>query len=289
MLIAFKALGATCLAGALATSGVVTSGAFSGEKDPPASATLVSDPHATFEDLAVGGEKVVTADAAGSVTVRRTEVGLEVAAVTPATDWTSETKTLAPDWILVTFAAPGQRTDLALDMVGDRLRIRTASFDVDLPTTTTTEAPTTTTTTEPPTTTTTAPVSAPITSPPPVQPTVIPVAGAGSVVIVLQGPVVVIQKVKVVPGRLASVERDSGDIRVVFRKGDRSFRFSAFMADQRLRSDIRELRHWDGDRDHDGDQDGDGDRDGDRRWDRDGDRDGDRHWDGGWDRRSGRG
>jgi hypothetical protein len=259
MLIAFKALGATCLAGALATSGVVTSGAFSGEKDPPASATLVSDPHATFQDLAVGEEEVVTADAAGSVTVKRTDAGLEVAAVTPATDWTSETKTLAPDWILVTFAAPGQRTDLAIDMVGDRLRIRTASFDVELPTTTTTEAPTTTTT-EPPTTTTTAP--APVTSPPPVEPTVIPVAGAGSVVIVLQGPVVVIQQVKVVPGWLASVERDSGDVRVVFRKGDRSFRFRASMIDQRLRSDIRDIRFGDADRHRESDRDRDRDRDG---------------------------
>ena len=39
----------------------------------------------------------------------------------------------------------------------------------------------------------------------------VPVAGAGSVVIVLQGPVIVVQKVKVVPGWIADVERSSGD------------------------------------------------------------------------------
>ena len=175
MFIAFKALGATCLAGALAASGVVTDHLVgSGDKDGAARAT----------------------------------VPLEVA----------------------------------------------------IPTTTTTEPPTTTTTTtttEPPTTTTTeaAAVAAPVT----LQPTVVPVAGAGSVVIVLQGPVIVVQKVKVVPGWIADVERSSGDINVVFRNGGRSFRFLASFKDRRLLSDIREIRS---DGDHrigfDWDRDGDG-------------------------------
>jgi hypothetical protein len=277
MFIAFKALGATCLAGALATSGALTTDHFGSQNDSPPAVTI-SDPHATFEALAVGAEIEVPADDAGTATVRRTETGLEVVAVAPATEWTSTTKTLAADWLLVSFERPGQRVDLALDVVGENLRIRTASFDVELPTTTT--EPPTTTTTEPPTTTTTAPPVVipppPVTSPPPVQPTVIPVAGAGTVVIVLQGPVVVIREVKVISGWRALVERRSGDINVLFRKGDRSFRFNAVMADQRLRSAISEIRSADRDRDNDR---WDGRKDGDRdRWDRDGrdgrDRDG---------------
>src|SRR2546423_8349733 len=114
MLIALKALGATCLAGALAASGALTTEHLGhGPREGTATATLVSDP-----------------------------------------------------------------------------------------TTTTTEPPTTTTTTtEAPTTTTTPPSTAPpppvVTLAPPVQPTVIPVAGAGTVVLVLQGPVVVVPEVRV--------------------------------------------------------------------------------------------
>jgi hypothetical protein len=248
MLIAFKALGATCLAGALAASGVLTTDHFAGQdQNGPATAALAADPHASFKALAVGAETDVPAGAAGSVTVRRTAAGLEIGAVAPAVGWTSLTKTLAADWILVTFEAPGQKIDLSLDIAGDNLRIRTAAFDVALPTTTTTTALPTTSTTEPPTpTTTTPPTTAPppqvVTLPPPVQPTVIPVAGAGTVVIVVQGPVVVIRDVKVVPGWVASVERRSGDVDVLFRNGDRSFRFFASMADQRLTSAIREVR-----------------------------------------------
>jgi hypothetical protein len=213
MLIAFKALGATCLAGALAASGLFTTDHFAGHAptDGSAGATLVTDPHATFQALAVGQETQVSADEAGSVTVKRTAAGLEVAAVAPAANWTAATKTLAPDWLLITFE------------------------------TTTTEPPTTTTT-EAPTTTTTAPPPKIVTLPPPVQPTVIPVAGAGTVVIVLQGPIVVIRDVKAVPGWVASIERRSGDVDVLFRRGDRSFRFVASMADQHLTSAIREVR-----------------------------------------------
>jgi hypothetical protein len=269
MLIAFKALGATCLAGALAASGVLTTdhSAGQGPREGSATSTLQTDPHATFEALAVGEEKEVPADEAGSVTVKRTAAGLDVAAVAPAAGWTALTKTLAPDWVLVTFESAGRKVDLSLDIAGDNLRIRTAAFDVDLPTTTTTEPPTTTTT-EAPTTTTTPPTTAPpptvVTLPPPVQPTVIPVAGAGTVVIVLQGPIVVVREIKVVPGWVASVERRSGDIDVLFRRGDRSFRFFASMADRRLTSAIREVRadgdhrvgfddHHDGGDDREGD------------------------------------
>jgi len=191
MLIALKALGATCLAGALAASGALTTEHLGhGPREGTATATLVSDP-----------------------------------------------------------------------------------------TTTTTEPPTTTTTTtEAPTTTTTPPSTAPpppvVTLAPPVQPTVIPVAGAGTVVLVLQGPVVVVREVRVVPGWVVSVERRSGDIDVLFRRGDRSFRFFAAMAGKRLTSAIREVgadgdhvvRFGDRDRDafedqHDGRDDGDGHRD----------------------------
>jgi hypothetical protein len=243
MLIALKALGATCLAGALAASGVLTTDHFAGHAPTAGSAgaTLVTDPHATFQALAVGQETQVSADEAGSVTVKRTLAGLEVAAVAPAADWTSATKTLAPDWLLITFGSQGRKIDLSLDITGDNLRVRKAAFAVDVPTTSTTEP--TTTTTEPPTTTTTAaPPPKIVTLPPPVQPTVIPVAGAGTIVIVLQGPLVVVQEVKVVPGWVASVERRSGDVDVLFRRGDRSFRFFASMADKRLTSAIREVR-----------------------------------------------
>ena len=258
MLIAFKALGATCLAGALAASGVLTRD-FAGhnQTEGPTTTTLVSDPHATFETLAVGEQKLVSADEAGSATVARTDAGLEVAAVAPAAGWTAATKTLAPDWLLITFASPSRQIDLSLDIAGDNLRIRTAAFDVAVPTTTTTEAPTTTTTTEPPTTTTTTepptttatppPPPTVVTLPPPVQPTVIPVAGAGTVVIVLQGPVVIVREVNALPGWIASVERRSGDVDVLFRNGDRSFRFFASMADRRMTSAIREVRADSGD------------------------------------------
>jgi hypothetical protein len=250
MLIAFKALGATCLAGALAASGVLTTDHFAGHGPAagPAGATLVTDPHATFQALAVGQETQVPADEAGSVTVKRTAAGLEVAAVAPAAGWTSATKTLAPDWLLITFGSQGRTLELSLDITGDNLRVRRAAFNVDVPTTASTEPTTitterpTTTTTEAPTTTTTAPPPKVVTMPPPVQPTVIPVAGAGTVVIVLQGPIVVIRDVNVVPGWIASIERRSGDVDVLFRKGDRSFRFFASMADQRLTSAIREVR-----------------------------------------------
>jgi hypothetical protein len=248
MLIAFKALGATCLAGALAASGVLTSD-FAGHRqtEGPTTTTLVSDPHATFETLAVGEQKAVSADEAGSATVARTDAGLEVAAVAPAAGWTAATKTLAPDWLLITFASPSRQIDLSLDIAGDNLRIRKAALDVGVPTTTeaptTTEPPTTTTTTEPPTTTTTTPPPPTVvTLPPPVQPTVIPVAGAGTVVIVLQGPVVIVREVKALPGWIASVERRAGDVDVLFRNGDRSFRFFASMADRRMTSAIREVR-----------------------------------------------
>ncbi|HYH49016.1 MAG TPA: hypothetical protein VEG38_05655 [Acidimicrobiia bacterium] len=286
MILAFKALGATCLAGALTASGVVTSDHFTGERSKAAgaSATVTADPHAILESLAVGEETQVSAADAGTVSVKRTASGLEVVAVTPADGWTAETRTLAADWIVVQFETPGRKVDVSLDIVGEHLRIRRAAFEVDIPTTTTTE-PTTTTTTEPPTTTTTTAPPPPVTLPPPVQPTVIPVAGAGSVVIVLQGPVIVVQQVKVVPGWVASVGRRSGDIDVVFRKGDHSFRFFAGFKDRRLWGDIRELRAdgehrlgFDGRDGREGD--GRGDRDGDRRGDgdddrRDGDRDGD--------------
>jgi hypothetical protein len=125
-----------------------------------------------------------------------------------------------------------------------------------------------TTAIEPPTTGTTAPLPPPqttpvttptITLPPPLQPTVIPVAGAGTVVIVLQGPIVVVRDVKVVPGWFATVERRSGEVDVLFRNGDRSFRFFASIAGRGLTSGIREVRA-DGDHpvgfgfnDHDGD------------------------------------
>lgn len=160
MLIAFKALGATCLAGALAASGALTT-----------------------DHLTAGHDK----GSAATATVLAPPSAVEAEADTTSTE-------------------PS--------------------------TTTTTEAPTTTTTAPPPT----------ITLPPPVQPTVIPVAGAGTVVIVVQGPVVVVREVKVVPGWVAFVERRSGDIDVVFRRGDRSFRFFASMADKRLTSAIREVR-----------------------------------------------
>jgi len=96
---------------------------------------------------------------------------------------------------------------------------------------------------------------------------VIPVAGAGTVVIVLQGPVVIVREVNALPGWIASVERRSGDVDVLFRNGDRSFRFFASMADKRLTSGIREVR---ADGDHavgtDDQHDGlDGDRGGHRR------------------------
>ena len=245
MLIAFKALGATCLAGVLAASGVITPGPL-GDNDPKdgASATLTTDPHAVLEPLAVGAETQVSADGAGTVTVKRTEAGLEVVAVSAAPGWTSSSKTLAADWLLINFDTEGRATDLSLDIVDDNLRIRRATFDVEVTTTTTTEPPTTTT--EPPTTTTSPPPAPPpappVVLPPPVQPTVIPVAGAGSVVIVLQGPVIVVRDVKVVPGWFAAVERRSGDITVLFRKGDRKFRFFASGDGRGFRSDIRELR-----------------------------------------------
>jgi hypothetical protein len=250
MLIAFKALGATFVAGALAASGVVTGDHFIGQEDKDAgsSATVTADPHAILEALAVGEETEVSAEDAGTVSVKRTASGLEVVAVTPADGWKAETRILAADWVLIQFETPGRKIDLSLDIAGENLRIRRASFEVGIPTTTTTEPPPTTTT-EPPTTTTTEPPAAttPVTLPPPVQPTVVPVAGAGSVVIVLQGPVIVVEKVKVVPGWVASVERRSGDINVLFRNGDRSFRFLASFKDRRLQSDIREVRA-DGDR-----------------------------------------
>jgi hypothetical protein len=254
MLIAFKALGATCLAGALAASGVLTTDLTGQPDKDPAPAEIVSDPHATLEALAIGEQKEVAADEAGTVTVARTDSGLEVAAVAPAEGWTTSTKTLAGDWILISFASPGRKVDLSLDMLADNLRIRTAAFDVEVeePTTTTTEPPSTTTTTEPPTTTTTSPPPTTTTSPPPVQPTVVPVAGAGTVVIVLQGPIVIVKEVKVVPGWVASVERRSGDIDVLFRKGDRSFRFNAVMSGKRLNSAIRESRFDDRHDDRDG-------------------------------------
>src|SRR5258705_11318879 len=180
MLIAFKALGAPCLAGALAASGVLTRD-FAGhnQTEGPTTTTLVSDPHATFETLAVGEQKLVSADEAGSATVARTDAGLEVAAVAPAAGWTAATKTLAPDWLLITFASPSRPIDLSLDIVGDNLRIRTAAFDVAVPTTTTTEAPTTTTTTQAPTTPATPPPPPPVvTLPPPPPPSVIPATAA---------------------------------------------------------------------------------------------------------------
>src|SRR5438309_629670 len=95
MLIAAKVLGATVLAGALAASGVLTNENLTTHHDqaqPPAT-TLVSDPHATFQALAVGDEAQVSAGDAGTVTVKRTADGLEVAAVAPAADWTAATKT----------------------------------------------------------------------------------------------------------------------------------------------------------------------------------------------------
>jgi hypothetical protein len=264
MLIAFKTLGATVLAGALAASGVITTDHLAAHDKAPPTTAPVSDPHATFQALAVGGEAQVSAGDAGSVTVKRTASGLEVAAVAPAVGWTSATRTIAPDWILVTFESPGQKVDLSLDLFNDSLRVRRAAFAVDRPTTTTTENPTTSTTEHPTTTTTGAP--APITLPPPVQPTVIPVAGAGTVVIVLQGPIVVVQNVKVLPGWVASVERRSGDVDVLFRRGDRSFRFFASMVNRSLTSAIREVR---ADGDHPVTAD---DNDG-----------GSGHWDGRWD------
>ena len=126
MLIAFKALGATCLAGVLAASGVVTSGHLAGQrrKDGSATTTLVSDPYATLVPLAIGGETPVSADGAGSVMVKRTAAGLEVAAVAPAAGWTAQTSTLAADWVLIVFESPGHRANLSLDMVDDRVRIR---------------------------------------------------------------------------------------------------------------------------------------------------------------------
>lgn len=193
MLIAAKFLGATCLAGALATSGVLTTDHLSAHHDRAAITALVPDPHAGTQ------------------------------------------------------------------------------AEVDVPTTTTTEAPTTTTTEAPTTSTTAAPTL--VTSPAPVQPTVIPVAGAGTVVIVVQGPVIVVRDVKALPGWIASIERRSGEVNVLFHKGDRTFRFFASMVDRRLTSAIREVR---ADGDHPftfGDR-----RDGDRR-------DGDGHWDGHWDGR----
>jgi hypothetical protein len=51
-----------------------------------------------------------------------------------------------------------------------------------------------------------------------------------------------VREVKVVPGWVASVERRSGDINVLFGKGGRSFRFLAAFKDRRLTSDIREVR-----------------------------------------------
>src|SRR5256714_2929178 len=125
MLIALKALGATCLAGALAASGALTTEHLGhGPREGTATATLVSDPTTT----------------------------------------TTEPPTT---------------------------------------TTTTTEAPTITTTTPP----STAPPPPVVTLAPPVEPTVIPVAGAGTVVLVLQGPVVVVRGGRVVPGWAVSVER----------------------------------------------------------------------------------
>lgn len=185
MLIAAKVLGATCLAGALAASGVITTEHLSTHPEGTSStATAAAQPPA------VGADADVTTDTEPS-------------------------------------------------------------------TTTTTEAPTTTTTQAPPTI---------VTLPPPVQPTVIPVAGAGTVVIVLQGPIVVVREVKVVPGWVASVERRAGAVDVLFRRGDRTFRFFASMIDRRLSSAIREVRP-DGDHPVTFDDQGDH-RDGDRRWDR---------------------
>ena len=167
MLIAFKFVGATVLAGALAASGVITTDQLTdrSDKEDSAAATVVAQPPATADDA----------------------------------------------------------------------------------TTTTTTEPPTTTTTEAPTTTTTAPPI--IALPPPVQPTAIPVAGAGTVVIVLQGPVIVVREVKAVPGWIASIEQRSGDIVVVFRKGDRSFRFCAGLKDRRMTSAIRDVRFGDDHRD----------------------------------------
>ena len=277
MLIAAKVLGATVLAGALTASGVLTTENLTGNHETAAPVTTpVPDPHATFRDLAVGGNTDVSAGDAGTVTVTRTSSGLEIGAVAPAAGWTSFTKRIAPDWILVTFESPGRTVELSLDLFNTSLRIRQVAFDVDAPTTATTEAPTTTTTTtEAPTATTTPttlpaplpPVTLPpVTLAPPVQPTVIPVAGAGTVVIVMQGPIVVVRDVKALPGWEASVARRAGDVDVLFHKGDRTFRFFASMAGKRLTSAIREDRP-DGARpvSVDGRRDGPGDRGGERR------------------------
>src|SRR2546423_1409293 len=116
-----------------------------------------------------------------------------------------------------------------------------AHHDPAGPATTTTEAPTTTTTTEAPVPTP-PPAPTPVTLPPPTEPTVVPVAGAGTVVIGVQGPQVVVRDVNALPGWAASVERRAGDVDVLFQRGDRSFRFFASMVDRRLTSAIREVR-----------------------------------------------
>src|SRR5438552_246350 len=63
IMLIFKALAATCMAGALAASGVITSDHLATHRpnDDRAAATLAADPHASFEALAVGEEKQVPA------------------------------------------------------------------------------------------------------------------------------------------------------------------------------------------------------------------------------------
>src|SRR5438046_10028392 len=70
MLIAAKVLGATFLAGALTASGVLTTENLTGNHETAAPVTTpVPDPHATFRDLAVGGNADVSAGDAGTATV----------------------------------------------------------------------------------------------------------------------------------------------------------------------------------------------------------------------------
>src|SRR5207237_8908010 len=86
IMLIFKALGATCMAGALAASGVITSDHLATHRlnDDRAAATLAADPHASFEALAVGEAKQVPAAGAASATVERPSTRLELSAAAPA-------------------------------------------------------------------------------------------------------------------------------------------------------------------------------------------------------------
>lgn len=63
--------------------------------DDAARAKVTVDPHAVFEALAVGAQTEVSANEAGSVTIKRTETGLEVAGVAPAPGWTVRSPRIA--------------------------------------------------------------------------------------------------------------------------------------------------------------------------------------------------